>query len=93
MRILEALVVGPSALRLLFSDGLRGEVDLAPSLTAHDPLRDRAFFTKVFTNGLTVEWPGGIDYCPDFLHEWCASGEMPASPKPARFATAGQTQP
>lgn len=74
MRVLSANVAGDSRLRLLFSDGYSGEVDLFPSFGPGDPLGDPRFFAQVSTNGLTIEWPGGIDYCPDTLREWCESG-------------------
>ena len=81
MRVLTASVTGDSQLRLLFSDGFCGEIDLSPSFETNDPLRDARFFAQVSTNGLTIEWPGGIDYCPDTLREWCEAGRaQPAMP-------------
>ena len=81
MRVLTVSVTGDSQLRLLFSDGFSGEIDLSPSFETKDPLRDARFFAQVSTNGLTIEWPGGIDYCPDTLREWCEAGRaQPAMP-------------
>ena len=57
--------------QLTFSDGFSARLDLAPALAPDDPLRDPALFLKGRTNGLTVEWPGGIDFCPDVLRVWC----------------------
>jgi hypothetical protein len=79
MRILAATVTGDSRLRLRFSDGFSGEVDLSPTFGPADPLGDPHFFAQVSTNGLTIEWPGGIDYCPDTLREWCESGRATPS--------------
>ena len=76
MRILTAVLTGDSQLRLLFSDGFSGEIDLSPSFERIDPLRDPKFFAQVTTNGLTIEWPGGIDYCPDTLRQWCEAGRV-----------------
>lgn len=76
MRVLTATVTGSSRLRLLFSDGFCGEIDLSPSFEMNDPLRDAHFFKQVSTNGLTIEWPGGIDYCPDTLRAWCEAGSV-----------------
>ena len=76
MRVLTATATGSSQLRLLFSDGFCGEIDLSPSFEPVDPLRDAKFFAQVSTNGLTIEWPGGIDYCPDTLREWCEAGRV-----------------
>jgi len=74
MRVLTAAVTGDSQLRLLISDGFCGEIDLSPSFEKLDPLRDVRFFTQVSTNGLTIEWLGGIDYCPNTLRKWCEAG-------------------
>jgi len=60
-------VTGPTRLWLAFSDGFSGEVDIP--LAAGDPLIP--VFDQAICNGLTVEWPGGIDYCPDTLRLWC----------------------
>ena len=57
MRVLTVAVTGDSQLRLLFSDGFCGEIDLSPSFETKDPLRDARFFAQVSTNGLTIEWP------------------------------------
>ena len=32
------------------------------------PLRDKAIFQSAKINPLTVEWTGGIDFCPDELY-------------------------
>ena len=74
MRVLTATFTGDSQLRLLFSDGFCGDIDLSPSFESIDPLRDADFFFQVSTNGLTIEWLGGIDYCQDTLREWCEAG-------------------
>ena len=74
MRVITATVTANSKLRLLFSDGFCGDIDLSPSFESIDPLRNADFFSQVSTNGLTIEWPGGIDYCPDTLREWCEAG-------------------
>lgn len=81
MRVLTATVTGRSQLRLLFSDGFCGEIDLSPSFEPNDPLRDEKFFAQVSTNGLTIEWPGGIDYCPDTLRAWCEAGRVQPEPQ------------
>ena len=74
MSVLTVAMTGDSQLRLHFSDGFCGEIDLSPSFEPTDLLRDANFFAQVSTNGLTIEWPGGIDYCPDTLREWCEAG-------------------
>jgi hypothetical protein len=34
-----------------------------------EPLSNPVVFDTVKTNGLTIEWMGGIDICPDELYE------------------------
>ena len=62
-----------SRLRLTFSDGLVGEVDLSDLVGEGvlEALADPAEFAKVFVDAEshTVAWPGGIDLCPDSLYE------------------------
>jgi hypothetical protein len=61
---------------LSFADGYVGQLDLGAALGESDPLRDPVFFAQGSCNGLTVEWPGGIDFCPDTLRTWCESGKV-----------------
>ena len=61
---------------LSFSDGFRARLDLAPALAPDDPLRYPILFLQGRTNALTVEWPGGIDFCPDVLRVWCEAGKV-----------------
>lgn len=60
-------------LRLSFSDGVTGEVDLSDIVGegVFQALRDPAEFAKVQVDPEThtVAWPGGIDLCPDSLYE------------------------
>ena len=65
MRVLEAKVMGEGRLWVRFSDGFAGEVEIP--LAGDDELR--AVFERARCNGHTVEWPGGIDYCPDTLRD------------------------
>ncbi len=56
---------------LRFDNGEEGIFNAAPYFS-HDyfaALRVPAFFRTVTVNPLTVEWPGGIDICPDELYE------------------------
>ena len=57
---------------LRFSDGVEGEVDLAPELDGEvfEPLRDPALFARVslMPEFGTVAWPNGADFAPEFLH-------------------------
>lgn len=57
---------------LQFSDGTKGEVDLAHLVGkgVFAVWNDRAFFAKAAVDPLarTVCWPGGIDLDPDVLY-------------------------
>lgn len=87
MRITHATLLPPTSLRLRWADGYEALLDLSPSLLPDDPLRDPAIFAQGRLNGLTIEWPGGIDYCPDTLRLWCERGRvLPQAEMHAAFA-------
>ena len=60
-------------LRLQFSDGAEGEVDLASELAGEvfAPLRDATYFAQVRLDPeiRTIAWPNGADFAPEFLRE------------------------
>jgi hypothetical protein len=42
-----------------------------------DPLRDEAYFARVFLEFGALTWPNGYDMCPDWLRgEMEAAGEL-----------------
>jgi len=56
-----------------FSDGTEGERDFS-DLVAHEgpmvqPLKDPAYFARVFLDYGAPTWPNGFDMAPDALHE------------------------
>jgi hypothetical protein len=57
---------------LRFSDGVEGEVDLKDELFGEvfEPLKDKNFFKKFILQPewLTIAWPNGADFAPEFLH-------------------------
>ena len=65
--------VGTHSVRVWFDDGLVKDVDLSAELWGEvfEPLRDPAFFSRVFVNEETgtIEWPNGADLAPTFLYE------------------------
>jgi len=69
-------------LRLRFSDGVEGEVDVR-TLVAFDgvfaPLRDEAYFRRVRVDrGLgTIVWPDGADLDPQVLYSAVTGAPLP----------------
>ena len=57
-------------LALLFSDGVRKEVDLEPYLNGEvfGPLRDINLFVQYGLTPTTIEWANGADVAPEFLY-------------------------
>ena len=68
---------GGHRLRLAFSDGAEGEVELSAYLDGpvFVPLRDPAIFAAVTVDPElhTVTWPNGADFAPEFLRELLGS--------------------
>jgi len=79
LRIDELDVCGPTHLRLLFNDGVRKKVNIAPLLSGpvFEPLRDLRYFALAKLDPLcgTVVWPNGADFAPEALHELPALAE------------------
>ena len=73
--------LGGYRLRVAFSDGSVGEHDFS-STAARDgemvrPLKDPAFFARVFVELGALTWPNGFDLDPIVLHERMAeAGEL-----------------
>lgn len=72
-RVIAVEPLSNNMLRLSFSDGLCGEVDLSDMIGqgVFEALADPAEFAKVYVDPEThtVAWPGGIDLCPDSLYD------------------------
>jgi hypothetical protein len=73
--------MGGFTLRVAFSDGSSGVHDFSPT-TARDremvrPLKDPAFFARVFVELGALTWPNGFDLDPIALHgRMSAAGEL-----------------
>ena len=67
-------------LYIRFADGTSGRVRLTPSqLTGVlAPLREPAFFERVFIDHGAVAWPGEIDLAPDAMYEQVVKQGSPA---------------
>lgn len=73
LHILEVTYLDNYRLRLMFNDDVIKDVDLQDELygTVFTPLKDLHLFRQVFVNPdtLTIEWPNGADFAPEFLYE------------------------
>jgi hypothetical protein len=63
--------LGNHRLHATFSDGTAGEYDFSAQVTETgpmgEPLRDPAYFARVFLEDGAPTWPNGFDICPDWL--------------------------
>lgn len=82
-RIVAVRPSGDYRLELKFNDGTVGEVDLAGWVVGaggvFEPLRDAEFFRRVRVNpeAGTIEWPTGVDLCPDVLYSRATGTPIP----------------
>jgi len=79
--ITKATVVRHGVLRLTFSDGVSGELEVLDRMRGpvFDEARTREGFAKVGIDKETgtVVWPGGADLAPDTLYERVRTGAWP----------------
>jgi hypothetical protein len=72
IKVVAARHVNDYVIRLRFSDGTEGEVDLRDELYAEvfEPLKDLDVFKTFFVNPEwgTIAWPNGADLAPEFLY-------------------------
>src|SRR4051794_28225830 len=73
--------LGGFRLRVRFTDGSAGEHDFAAMVRETgpmvEPLRDEAYFARVFLEFGAPTWPNGFDIAPQWLHrEMSAAGEL-----------------
>ena len=62
-------------LRVVFADGIEGEIDISDRLfgPVFEPLRDYSLFCQVFVDEFgAICWPNGADLAPDALYETLA---------------------
>src|SRR5688500_15069625 len=62
---------GAFRIRVVFNDGSENTIDLASWLEGpmFEPLKNVAFFKRLFVDGGTVVWPNGADIAPETLYE------------------------
>jgi Protein of unknown function (DUF2442) len=73
--------LGGFRLRVRFSDGSAGVHDFATLVNDPgpmlEPLRDEAYFARVFLEFGAPTWPNGFDIAPEWLRrEMAAAGEL-----------------
>lgn len=73
MRIKKAKYVGGHKISLLFNDGITKVVDFKQFLSTTRklliPLLDLDYFNSFYLDEITICWPNGLDFSPDFLYE------------------------
>lgn len=65
--------------RVVFSDGFEGEVDLGPLVdkgSLYEPLRTDESFRAVRVEHGVPMWPGDFDLSPGTLRVWCEAGRF-----------------
>ena len=70
-RVTRVDALKPCRLYVEFTDGVSGEVDLAPRLfgPVFEPLKDPEMFASVGIDDFgAICWPNGADLAPDALH-------------------------
>ncbi len=79
----EVHALGGYRLRVSFTDGFTGEVDMWPSFANPRgpmtvPFKDVAFFQQVRIDPElgVVAWPNGYDICSDVLRYYCELGHV-----------------
>jgi hypothetical protein len=84
-RVASVEVLDGYRVRLAFTDGMTGVVDLEPDMwgPVFEPLlRDRRLFEAVTVDSRlgTIVWPNGADWDPDVLHARVATNRESAAP-------------
>lgn len=81
-KIVEIDFVGDFLLSLKFNDGDSKTINFKPLIGKGISARltDKEYFNKVsIDNGGGIEWPNGMDFCPNFLKDYVSNSETKAS--------------
>ena len=77
IKLIEARYQGEFQVSLRFSDGKEGMFDgrelLKRSGPLLEPLRDEAYFKRMFIDAGALIWPNGLELSPARLHETCGA--------------------
>ncbi|MGF1635711.1 MAG: DUF2442 domain-containing protein [Cyclobacteriaceae bacterium] len=71
IKVENAVYLSGFQIKLNFSDGLTGVVDLKDELWGEvfEPLKDVNYFKTFFKDRWTIGWDCGADFAPEFLHD------------------------
>jgi hypothetical protein len=78
-KVIDINNVGNFQLLLKFNDGESKLINFEPLIGdgISAPLLDKAYFSKVsIDNGGGIEWPNGMDFCPNFLKDYVMNSEF-----------------
>ncbi len=80
-KVIEIKAIAPFAIQVTFNDGTSGVHDCAGDIGGTGPmvlpLRDPAYFARVFLEFGAPTWPNGFDMAPEWLQrEMRAAGEL-----------------
>ena len=78
-RIIALSVLKDCQIKLTFKDGETKDVDFRPLIGEgiSAALLDESYFKLVeIDNGGGLEWPNGMDFCPNFLKEYIPNKEL-----------------
>jgi len=70
-KVLEAEYISDFKIKLTFTDGLKGVVDLKDEIWGEvfEPLKDVEYFKNFSKDRWTIVWDSGADFAPEFLHQ------------------------
>lgn len=73
IKVAKLKCLGGHRIRATFSDGMAGDYDFAPIVGETgpmvEPLRELAFFARVFLEDGAPTWPNGFDVAPAWLRQ------------------------
>ena len=80
IKVIEAHYLGDFQVGLHFSSGNEGVFDGHALLQRHgsllEPLRDEAYFRRLFIDAGALCWPNGLELSPTRLYETCRLAEV-----------------
>ena len=82
-KVIDIKFAGDFELSLKFNDGESKTINFEPLIGKgiSAQLLDKEYFRKVsIDNGGGLEWPNGMDFCPNFLKEYISNSEIKTRP-------------